>query len=131
MNIFKTHPHLKEYWETTDGKKFYTPNTASLHARSLAQDSRDVKHVVRPESVNENKAVIPSAPEKKSLSQMNRKELDAEAVKLGYDSTALGSKALVIAEIEKIISAKAESAEETGKESSENGEESDTETDNK
>lgn len=43
--IFKNNPDLHEYYETSDGQKFYTENLARNHARSL--DKNEVQHVTR------------------------------------------------------------------------------------
>ena len=116
MEIFEKNPHLQECWETSDGKKFYNPNTAALHAKTLPKDKRAVDHLKRPASVDKKKP-INSNVEVKTLAKMNRAELDAEAKKLGFDSTGIGSKKEVIDAIEKL---KSEGSE--GKQSGEGSE---------
>ena len=63
-NLFKDKPELQEYFETSDGTKFYTENMAKNHARDL--EDKKVTHVTRPEeeSAKETAAdIIAKAPE--------------------------------------------------------------------
>ncbi|AUS04489.1 hypothetical protein [Pseudotamlana carrageenivorans] len=45
-SVFKQHPHLKSYHETADGTKFFKPEHAKLHAKSLKDKA--IKEVKRP-----------------------------------------------------------------------------------
>lgn len=56
-NFFKDKPELQEYFETSDGTKFYTENLAKNHARDL--EDKKVTHVERPaEEAKESAADI-------------------------------------------------------------------------
>jgi hypothetical protein len=52
--IFDQNPSLKEYFETSDGKKFYNDNAAHNHARLLVD--KEVKHVKRGATAEETTA---------------------------------------------------------------------------
>jgi hypothetical protein len=63
-NTFENNPNLKEYFQTSDGEKFYTKNMAENHARDLKD--RSVTTVSRPadKEVKETAAdIIAKAPE--------------------------------------------------------------------
>ena len=51
MNIFKQYPNMSEYYETSDGQKFFKEDPAKVHARSL-KDSK-VKIVSRSEQTED------------------------------------------------------------------------------
>lgn len=80
MGIFKDNPHLNRYFETTDGQKFYTKNSAELHAKDLKE--KEVKEFKRSDAdldTNEGD----SEDKRKSVSKMNLTELKEELIKLG------------------------------------------------
>lgn len=43
--VFKDNPHLKECWQTSDGKPFFNENSAKMHAKSLKD--KNIKHLTR------------------------------------------------------------------------------------
>jgi len=45
-NLFEQYPKMSEYFETSDGEKFFKEDTAKLHAKSL--EDKNVKTVSRP-----------------------------------------------------------------------------------
>lgn len=92
--FFKANPSLNEYFETSDGKKFYTENAAQNHAKVKALKDRTVNHVERPEELEE-KVVVPHSPEKK-LSKMTKAELKALAAELGIEVTDETNAELVV-----------------------------------
>lgn len=89
--VFKNHPHLKQYHETSDGVKFHTEDTARAHAKSLKD--KKVKKVERSDEVlNKTEAPNPQAS-KEQLNPMQAAKLRVEAVeKMG-----------TVAEIEKAL----------------------------
>lgn len=62
-NVFKAHPNLKSYFQTSDGVKFFTAHDAKTHARSL--DDKSVEEVKRGSS-KDNKTAK-SKPEPSSF----------------------------------------------------------------
>lgn len=63
-NTFENNPNLKEYFQTSDGEKFYTKNMAENHARDLKD--RSVTMVGRPaeqEARESAKDIIAKVPE--------------------------------------------------------------------
>ena len=84
--VFKQHPNLKEYHETSDGVKFHTDDNAKAHAKSLKDKS--IKKVVRGKAEPEPE---PNAPEK--VNPMQAAKLRVEAIE----------KMQSIAEIEKAL----------------------------
>lgn len=72
--IFSENPNLKEYFETTDGHKFFNENAAKNHAKTLAEGSRGVKHVERPA----DKVEIVETDEEKEARLAKEAELKAK-----------------------------------------------------
>lgn len=83
QDFFKSNPLLKEYYQTADGKKFYTENAAQNHAKTKKLDDKTVKHVERSKS----KEATESKPVEKALSKMKKAELVALATSLGLEVT--------------------------------------------
>ncbi|SEG39369.1 hypothetical protein SAMN05421847_2184 [Halpernia humi] len=52
-NTFKAHPDLSEYFETSDGEKFYKEDLAKNHVRTFALKDAAIKTVLRPEETEE------------------------------------------------------------------------------
>lgn len=62
--LFENNPNITEYFETSDGSKFYTENLAKNHARDLKDKA--IKTVERPEEKVEKISaadIIELAPE--------------------------------------------------------------------
>lgn len=72
-DTFKNNPELQEYFETSDGQKFYSENLAKNHARSL--DGK-VKHVTR----NDEEKDTEVKPEKAADIIAKVPEMDLETV---------------------------------------------------
>ena len=64
-DTFKNNPDLKEYFETSDGQKFYKEDLAKNHARSL--DDKGVTHVFRDQTIEADretaKEILAKVPE--------------------------------------------------------------------
>ena len=75
-DTFKNNPELHEYFETSDGQKFYSENLAKNHARSL--DGK-VKHVTRNDEENDTEAAEVK-PEKAADILAKVPEMDLETV---------------------------------------------------
>ena len=69
-DLFKNNPELKEYFETSDGEKFYSHNLAANHAKGL--EDKEVKTVTKPESKKASK-------DEKSAEDKGSKTADAAA----------------------------------------------------
>lgn len=102
-NIFETNPSLKEYFETSDGRKFYTKNAAENHARTLDKDKREIKHVERDNAITDASSKTSPLDEIIYNMSMNRNQLDEVAKKAGFDSTQLGTKQDVIDAIDAFL----------------------------
>lgn len=64
-NIFKQHPDLAEYFETSDGEKFYKEDLAKNHVRTLALKDAAIKIVLRPDENQSRAEVISLVPHMK------------------------------------------------------------------
>ena len=72
---FKQHKNLKEYWETSDGTKFFVDGDARNHAKTLTD--KNVKHVKRdaekaaeePENEDQDKKNSPLDQNTKKVSE--------------------------------------------------------------
>lgn len=74
-DVFKTHPNLKSYHQTSDGVKFFTPHDAKVHARNL--EDKTIKAVNR--SANAENA--PAKKEsKKALNPMQQAKADVKEI---------------------------------------------------
>lgn len=63
-DVFKRYPNLPEYWQTSDGEKFFTESAAYNHGKTL--DDSKVKKVERPVSEEKPKSaaeIIAMVPE--------------------------------------------------------------------
>lgn len=74
--IFKNHPELEKYYETSDGTAFYNESNARNHARTL--EDKTVKAVNRNPETKE--------PEKKKQKPKNGKPNPFESAKLRIEA---------------------------------------------
>lgn len=56
ITLFAQYPNLSEYFETSDGQKFFKEDPAKVHGRTLKDKS--VKTVLRPEETEEKSTEI-------------------------------------------------------------------------
>lgn len=75
--IFDQQPSLQEYFETSDGKKFYSHNAATNHAATLAEKS--VKNFKRQEVSKEAKEDSSAQEAKAEASEKEAREAEAKA----------------------------------------------------
>lgn len=69
--IFKSHPHLDEYFTTSDGQAFFSENAATVHAKTLK--NKAVKCVIKSAEMEK-----PETPAKEPKIVPIEKETDAE-----------------------------------------------------
>lgn len=86
-SIFEQYPNLEEYFETSDGQKFFKETAAKTHARTLADKEvkkvlkKDFKEASKPKTIpikkvglEELKALL---EKEKSEKKPNAKEIEA------------------------------------------------------
>lgn len=93
--IFDHQPSLQEYFETSDGKKFYSHNAATNHAATLA--NKAVKNFKREEVSKEAKEDSSVQEAKTEASEKEAQEAEAKAKEVSKeakeDSSAQEAKA--------------------------------------
>ncbi len=84
-DVFKSHPKLEEYFETSDGTKFFQEHDAKTFSRTLKDKS--VKTVKRPAEVEADEPVTKTPADKSTkgskpegLTPMQKAKLRIEAI---------------------------------------------------
>lgn len=107
--LFKENKQLNEFYETSDGRAFYTDNAAKNHARTLSEDARKVVHVKREDAIDEVLEDVVQEVEATDSKEydlsMTRAQLNEVALSFGIDAKALKSKQDVIDAIDALVNA--------------------------
>lgn len=106
-NTFKRHPLLKEYFETSDGSKFFIDSDAKNHAKTLKDTT--VKTVKRVDEII--KAVKEKAEANKTTAASSNKESDSKITPM----QAAKNRAEEITKLETVEAVKEALKDETAK----------------
>lgn len=101
--VFKQHPNLKEYHETSDGTKFFNPHDAKNHAKSLKDNTvKTVKRGAASEPEADQKTSKSAKAEKPAAKSTGKKSDKVDS----KDLTPMAAAKLRVEAIEKLKTVK-------------------------